>query len=182
MLVEEMIELLKEFSFSSSTDENQEKLILSAINMANNHIYRSMINNDYLVEHEIKFTDKSGKIDNLDFIRVNNVVDNDFKQYHYVNKYNFLTSDCDNVYTIEGNVIKTKEKNTELNIFYIPNVKKLNKENKFIFPECFEDCLIDGCIYYLTLATKGYHEKTMIFSDKFQRGLKAIESFYNTME
>lgn len=198
MRVTELIDLLAQFSFSNSPTNKQRKVFLRCLNLANIELYQRILNsNQFFKSQEIELTPEySFAIPDYVF----------YLKKIYSNKKPLKAYDMtsDNLilsqgqYYREGNEVmlggtvfenKLNEENRSINfikIVYIPYPKELvedvvdmeSETDTPIYSSPFHFTLVQGALYHVLVATKGYAEKTNMQYAAYIESRKNFDRYY----
>lgn len=198
MRVTELIDLLAQFSFSNSPTNKQRKVFLRCLNLANIELYQRILDsNQFFKSQEIEL-DAEYKFqipEHVFYLKKIYSNKKPLKAYDMTSD-NLVLSQGEyyregNEVIIGGNVFerKTNKKDKMVNfikIIYIPHPKQLVEDVTDIESETdtpiyslpFHFTLVQGALYHVLVATKGYAEKTNMQYAAYIESRKNFDRYY----
>lgn len=199
MYVSEIIDLIAQFAFPNTPTKKQRKEYLRCLNLANQDLYQICLDANYFFKKIDIFVDQNNEgilPDNMFYLKrvyagTNLLSPFDLKSEQLTIK--------DNEYFIVENTIQTGAKNlpqknnpdTGLQQYYltlliIENLKSLveNVDNPHletdtpIFPSSHHHALVQGALYYVFIAGKGFIEKSALQLKAYEESKKNLARYY----
>ncbi len=199
MRVTELIDLLAQFSFSNSPTNKQRNVFLRCLNLANIELYQRILDSNQFfgsAEIELNAEHKFAVPENVFYLKKIYSNKKPLKAYDMSTPNNLVLSQGE--YYREGNEVliggtafesKINEENRSVNfikIVYIPYPKQLvedvadidSETDTPIYSSPFHFTLVQGALYHVLVATKGYAEKTNMQYAAYIESRKNFDRYY----